>query len=181
MNRSIGLSLLVCGLVCCLFFPVGCSKKRKPEPAVSTPTPIPEIPTATPQPIREPEISEEELARQRYEKEKQEVFKNIYFDFDKATLSIKARAVLSGIGDWMIEHPGKKVLIEGHCDERGSEEYNLALGERRANAAKEYLISYGVSADRLRTISYGEERPADPRHNEEAWAKNRRAHFVVID
>ncbi|MFP3929181.1 MAG: OmpA family protein, partial [Desulfobacteraceae bacterium] len=72
------------------------------------------------------------------------------------------------------------VRIEGHCDERGTNEYNLALGERRANAAKKYLISLGVSEDRVRTISYGEERPADPRHNEEAWAKNRRDEFKLF-
>ncbi len=73
-----------------------------------------------------------------------------------------------------------KIQIEGHCDERGTAEYNLALGERRANSAKKYLVSLGIPADRLSTISYGKEMPLDPGHNEEAWAKNRRAHFIIL-
>jgi peptidoglycan-associated lipoprotein len=77
-------------------------------------------------------------------------------------------------------HPSLKIQIEGHCDERGSNEYNLALGERRATSAKLYLIKLGVPENRLSTISYGEERPLDPGHNEEAWAKNRRCHFVIL-
>ena len=76
-------------------------------------------------------------------------------------------------------HPGVTVTIEGHCDERGTNEYNLALGDRRAESAKRFLTDLGISATRLTTVSYGEERPVDPRHNEEAWAKNRRAHFVI--
>jgi len=70
--------------------------------------------------------------------------------------------------------------VEGHCDERGTNEYNLALGERRANAAKRYLLSLGISSDRISSISYGEEKPLDPGHNEEAWAKNRRGHFIIL-
>jgi len=79
----------------------------------------------------------------------------------------------------MMENPNFDILIEGHCDERGTEEYNLALGEKRALAARDYIVGFGIAKDRISVISYGEERPADPRHNEEAWAKNRRAHFVV--
>jgi peptidoglycan-associated lipoprotein len=78
------------------------------------------------------------------------------------------------------KYPVMKFQIEGHCDERGTGEYNLALGERRANSAKNYLVSLGISAARISTISYGKERPLDPGHNEEAWAKNRRDHFVVL-
>jgi peptidoglycan-associated lipoprotein len=78
------------------------------------------------------------------------------------------------------KYPKVKIQIEGHCDERGTNEYNLALGERRANSTRNYLISLGISPDRISTISYGEERPLDPGHNEEAWAKNRRAHFVIL-
>jgi len=76
--------------------------------------------------------------------------------------------------------PRVSIMIEGHCDERGTEEYNLGLGDKRANSARDYLVSLGVSATRIKTISYGEERPFDPAHTEEAWAKNRRAHFVLI-
>jgi peptidoglycan-associated lipoprotein len=79
-----------------------------------------------------------------------------------------------------MKHPTIKIQIEGHCDERGTSEYNLALGERRANSAKKYLISLGMPADRISTISYGKEKPLDPGHNEEAWSKNRRDHFIIL-
>jgi len=78
------------------------------------------------------------------------------------------------------KNPNLKIQIEGHCDERGTAEYNLALGQRRANSAMKYLISLGIPAGRLSTISYGEEKPLDPAHNDEAWAKNRRGHFVIL-
>jgi peptidoglycan-associated lipoprotein len=80
----------------------------------------------------------------------------------------------------MTNNPNAKIRIEGHCDERGTNEYNMALGERRANSAKKYLIKLGVKESQLSTISYGEEKPLDPGHNEEAWAMNRRAHFAIV-
>ncbi len=104
---------------------------------------------------------------------------DIYFDFDKYDLRPDARATLDRKVSAMNQASTVRAQIEGHCDERGTNAYNLALGERRANAAKQYMVTAGVSAGRLSTISYGEERPADPGHNEAAWAKNRRAHFVV--
>lgn len=104
---------------------------------------------------------------------------NIYFDFDKYNLTPNAREILADKAYWLKKNPSVKVYIEGHCDERGTNEYNLALGERRSNSAKTYLNSLGISPGRMGTISYGEERPVDPSRNEEAWAKNRRAHFVI--
>jgi len=104
---------------------------------------------------------------------------NIYFDFDKYDIKDEYRDVLSQNAEYLRENPDVLIQIEGHCDERGTEEYNLGLGERRANAVKEYLISLGISEDRLYTISYGEEMPADPGHNEAAWAKNRRSEFKI--
>ncbi|MBI4667038.1 MAG: peptidoglycan-associated lipoprotein Pal [Nitrospinae bacterium] len=104
---------------------------------------------------------------------------DVYFDFDKSDIRPEARDVLQKNADWMKANPNAKVQIEGHCDERGTEEYNLALGERRANSVKNYIISLGVPAEKLYTISYGEELPIDPGHTEDAWAKNRRAHFLV--
>ena len=80
----------------------------------------------------------------------------------------------------MKKNPQYSLLIEGHCDERGTEQYNLALGDRRANAAKEYIVALGIDGNRIRTVSYGEERPFDPGHDEAAWAKNRRAHLVIV-
>ncbi len=107
------------------------------------------------------------------------ISEDIYFDFDSAQLLPKAQEVLKRKADWLRAHPGARVIIEGHTDERGTVEYNLALGDRRAEAAKSFLVELGISPDRITTISYGEERPADPGHDEAAWAKNRRAQFVL--
>jgi len=110
----------------------------------------------------------------------QGVLKPIYFDFDSASLRQDANQTLSANAARIRENGSLSVRIEGHCDERGTVEYNLALGDRRARAAKDQLVSLGIPAGRLRTISYGKERPVDPGHNESAWALNRRAEFVFI-
>lgn len=102
-----------------------------------------------------------------------------YFEFDKWNLTPAAREILTKNAAWIKKNHPVEVLIEGHCDERGTVDYNLALGDRRAKSARKYLILLGCDADKVFTISYGEEKPVDPGHNEEAWAKNRRAHFVV--
>ncbi|HEY5999752.1 MAG TPA: peptidoglycan-associated lipoprotein Pal [bacterium] len=107
------------------------------------------------------------------------VLKTVYFDYDKSNIRPEFQTVLEGVARWMTKMPERQVLIEGHCDERGTDEYNLALGERRALAVRRYLVALGVPAERLHTISYGEEKPADPGHDETAWAKNRRAEFKV--
>jgi peptidoglycan-associated lipoprotein len=104
---------------------------------------------------------------------------DIFFDFDSSALSSEAQQQLSQNAAWLQKHPGSAVTIEGHCDERGTDEYNIALGERRADAARSYLVNLGVAGGSLSTVSFGEERPFDPGHNEEAWAKNRRDHFVT--
>ncbi|PLY00033.1 MAG: peptidoglycan-associated lipoprotein [Desulfuromonas sp.] len=103
----------------------------------------------------------------------------VHFDFDSYVLKPKARRTLAQNAEVLKALSGLKVRIEGHCDERGSDEYNLALGERRAQAAMNYMATLGVPASRMSTISYGEEKPLDPGHDEEAWAKNRRAEFVA--
>ncbi|MBI9086736.1 MAG: peptidoglycan-associated lipoprotein Pal [Desulfobacterales bacterium] len=139
---------------------------------------------------------QEELARQRAQEAeraaKEEAMKrevmaarnaflndNVYFEFDSDVLLPVAEQVLQRKAAWLKVNSGVTVAIGGHCDERGTNEYNLALGERRAQSAKTYLVDLGVSSIRLSTISYGEERPLDSGHNEEAWAKNRRAQFVI--
>lgn len=104
---------------------------------------------------------------------------DIHFDYDSAALSEGARATLERHAQWLQSRRDVRVVVEGHCDERGTVEYNLALGEQRARAARDYLVSLGVAADRLRVVTYGKERPLDPAHNEAAYAKNRRAHFSV--
>jgi peptidoglycan-associated lipoprotein len=105
--------------------------------------------------------------------------KDIYFDFDQSTIRPDAREILKANADILLKRGAAEIAVEGYCDERGTAEYNLALGERRAQEAKKYLINLGTKALQIKTISYGEERPLDPGHNEEAWANNRRAHFVV--
>jgi peptidoglycan-associated lipoprotein len=105
----------------------------------------------------------------------------IYFDTDKSDLDPAATAALQKQAQWLLKYPNKKATIEGHCDERGTREYNLALGERRANAAKNYLVSIGVEPARLTTVSYGKERPVALGSDEASWAKNRRAVTVTID
>ncbi len=105
--------------------------------------------------------------------------RDVFFDFDAAILTPDAKATLDNNIQWLNESSDIRVIVEGHCDERGTNEYNLALGERRARAVKDYLVGAGVDAERISTISYGEERPFVLGHNESAWKWNRRGHFVV--
>ena len=107
------------------------------------------------------------------------IFENIHFDFDKSFIRDDAKPALREVASFMKKNPGAKLQIEGHCDERGTPEYNMALGQRRADSARKYLVNLGIDGNRLSTISYGEEKPADPGHNEAAWAKNRRAVFDI--
>jgi peptidoglycan-associated lipoprotein len=132
--------------------------------------------------VREESLTEEGL---REEKEKirfeRDMFENedILFEFDSAKLSDEAQNILRRKAEWLRQNPRAQVIIEGHCDERGTTEYNLALGDRRAFSAKSFLVDLGINESRLTTVSYGEERPLDPSATEEAWAKNRRDHFVI--
>jgi peptidoglycan-associated lipoprotein len=112
-------------------------------------------------------------------REEKSVLKPIYFDYDKSNIRPEFQPVIEGIAQWLGKAPARQLLIEGHCDERGTDEYNLALGERRALAVRRYLVALGVLADHLHTISYGEEKPVDLGHDESAWWKNRRAEFKV--
>ena len=108
------------------------------------------------------------------------LLKDIHFDFDRYDIRSEDTEILKENAALLMRYPKVKIQVEGHCDERGTNEYNLALGERRANAAKKYLLSLGISADRISSISYGEEKPLDAGHDEEAWAKNRRGHFIIL-
>lgn len=126
-------------------------------------------------------VEEEEAAVKEEMQKAREAFVNekIHFAFDKSVLTAEAREILRSKAAWLRNNPDSQVVIEGHCDERGTAEYNLALGDRRANSAKDYLVDMGIEASRLETISYGEEQPLDPRSTPEAWEKNRRAEFVI--
>jgi peptidoglycan-associated lipoprotein len=106
-------------------------------------------------------------------------FQSVYFAYDSAAINPGERAKLQAVADWMNANRGKHILIEGHCDERGTTEYNRTLGERRALAAREALISMGCDASSITTVTLGEDRPMDPGHDEIAWSKNRRAEFVI--
>lgn len=106
-------------------------------------------------------------------------FDFIYFDYDKFNVKPEYRGTVNKVADWLKKNSDYKLRVEGNCDERGTAEYNLALGEKRANSAKDYLVKLGIDKGKINTISYGKEKPVDPGHNEEAWAKNRNAHFVV--
>ena len=141
---------------------------------------------------RQKQMEEERLAAERAEQLKAEAMQrdmmmaknrflseNVYFDFDNATLDYQAQELLKQKAMYLRDFPDANVVIEGHCDERGTNAYNLALGERRAESAKTFLVNLGISAARMTTISYGEEKPVDMGQNEEAWAKNRRAAFVL--
>jgi peptidoglycan-associated lipoprotein len=106
--------------------------------------------------------------------------KDAYFDYDKADIRPDARSALTETAGFLKSYPQVKVMIEGHCDERGSTEYNLALGDRRAQATKDFLVSLGVPSDRMQTVSYGKERPFCTGHDDQCWQQNRRGHFVMV-
>ena len=186
-------SLIV--LICLVgFLAGGCASKTKTrmEPVVTPeieegvePSRVEEKPSIVPETeVTETEL-EESLVAKKYPGIEGEFFdssmlKDIYFDFDKSDLTTSARQILTENATLLRKFRDVKIQIEGHCDERGDTGYNLALGERRAASVRNYLVSLGISSHRLSTISYGEEMPIDPRHNEEAWARNRRSHMIVM-
>jgi peptidoglycan-associated lipoprotein len=175
LSRSVLISCALGAVLLAVLF-AGCAKEEEmPEAQASTvssgPGPAPMRP-----PAEDPSQRAAAMARQAREE-----FQNrhIYFAFDRYDLSNEAKTTLDRKVAFLNDNRDVRVQIEGHCDERGTTAYNLALGERRANSARTYLSTAGVNASRLMTISYGEERPADPGQNEAAWARNRRAEFVI--
>jgi len=183
VRRDVGILVLILCLGCLL---IGCPKKAvvKEEASVKNEGAVSK---------GEAERAKETKAKEQFEKSlvarkepgiKGEVFesellKDIHFDFDKYNIRPGDASILNENAALLKKYPNVKIQIEGHCDERGTVEYNLALGERRANSTKNYLVSHGISPSRISTISYGKEKPLDPGHNEEAWAKNRRAHIII--
>jgi len=153
-----------------------------PPPAAST---VPERPPAPPEPLRDPTIvppavrDEAVSSASLDDLNRNSPLRPVFFELDSSDLSTEGQRILDGNAAVLKQHATWTITIEGHCDERGSAEYNLALGERRALSARAYLVSLGLPADRLRTVSYGKEFPFDPGHDESAYAKNRRAHFVI--
>lgn len=208
VTRFFGVIILI--LCCCLaFLLVGCPKKTvlKEEPSVTAAEQAAAAAAAEREKASRldaeraaQELKAKEEAARRAEADKgldktlvakkypgiegeikeSKLLKDVYFDFDRYDIRPQDVPILKENADVLMKNPGYKVQIEGHCDERGTIEYNLALGERRANSVKNYLMTLGLPKGRISTISYGKERPLDPGHTEEAWAKNRRAHTVIL-
>ena len=166
---------------------VGCAKKQTvksegaqglggPAPAAVGEAPVKETPPAPPP---ADQLASAAQAGVAVTEEKLSQFDDVRFDFDKSEVKEDGRKTCQVVADYLKKNPKAKLQIEGHCDERGTAEYNMALGERRATAVMTYLVSLGVSKAALSTVSFGKEKPLDPGHDEEAWAKNRRAHFVL--
>lgn len=188
MKRTLFNAAWITALVCSLAL-VGCAKKKPTttdESMATTETQV-EAPAQevkaepTPQPMDDETraLMSEDLQVVNNYVSQNGLIGDVYFDFDEYELKPEARERLAKNAEFMKSHPEFVYTIEGHCDERGTNEYNLALGDRRANAAKNYLISLGVTGNRLQTLSYGEERPVCTESTEACWARNRRAHFVV--
>jgi peptidoglycan-associated lipoprotein len=177
-------ALLVLTFAACHHNKPPIARPMPPPPATDTATP--NRPPAPPEPVAEPTIVPPEPVKDDAiasasldDLNRNSPLKPIYFALDSAEVDSAGHGVLDANAALLKKYPTWAVTIEGHCDERGTAEYNLALGERRAVAARAYLVSVGISADRLRTVSYGKEFPFDPGHDESAFAKNRRAHFVI--
>jgi peptidoglycan-associated lipoprotein len=165
-----GLSILVLLVLVVALSGCACAKKGT---TTETVTPAPAVVEQEPS----PDVMAAELAALLKEAQAEGALMPIYFDFDKSNLKPEAKKNLDKTAAWLSKKPTVNIKVEGNCDERGTNEYNMALGERRSNTAKEYLVKLGVSAARLETVSWGEEKPLDPGHNEAAWAKNRRDDF----
>jgi peptidoglycan-associated lipoprotein len=185
-SRRIACFLMI---LCAVLLLTGCPKKTLEPvvPEVTKPQPETQTGTTSEQPSMKMETpgagqgsaapgGKSDLAKAKA------AFENtdIHFVFDSFDLTTEAKKILAEKAAFLSSHPNIKISIEGHCDERGTEEYNLALGERRAKAAQDYLVFLGIGPERLATVSYGEEKPVDPGHNEAAWVKNRRAHFAIL-
>ena len=188
MSRtSVGLAIVVLLTAAACRHPQPPVARPTPPPATATaPPPPPERPPAPPEPAREPvsvpaePVREDAIATAPLDEiNRNSPLKPVYFALDSDELTPEGQKILDDDAALLKKYGSWAITIEGHCDERGTAEYNLALGERRAVAARTYLVSLGISADRLRTVSYGKEFPFDPGHDDAAWAKNRRAHFVI--
>lgn len=173
MQRTVVLLLAGILVAGALFGLSGCAKK----PPVEEPITDAEAEAA----LSEGDIPLPETEDVIYIEAEPDVFENIHFEYDRYDIRPVDEMILQGIAGWLKEHDAKRVLIEGHCDERGTNEYNMALGEQRALAARRFLVALGIESARLSTISYGEERPLALGSTEDAWARNRRAHFVVSE
>jgi len=177
---------IILSLACFLVFNFLVSCRKKVEEVPPPPPQVKEQPKVEkveePPVVKEPELTEEEIfMRKSLEEINNEAPLNmVHFDYDKYFIRDDAKPVLEANAQWLNKFKTVEILIEGHCDERGTEEYNMALGEKRAKNTFDYLVSLGISSNRIKTISYGKSQPIDPGHNEISWQKNRRAKFTII-
>jgi peptidoglycan-associated lipoprotein len=190
-SRWASSSLVV--MVAVVALAAGACQKKVPPVARPIPPPPPPVtapeptkPPAPPEPVKEPPVTppspiveDKMLTASLDEINKNSPLKPVFFDYDSSDISAEGQQLLQSNAEVMKKYKSWVVTVEGHCDERGTAEYNLALGERRAVSARTYLVSLGIPAERVRIISYGKEFPFDPGHTDAAWAKNRRDHFVV--
>jgi peptidoglycan-associated lipoprotein len=182
MMRRLLIAALFVGLI-----GSGCAEKKEVKPEETKPE--------LEQQAREKEKGEaqkgpEKITEQTAKVESKEIpsksdevsgmFEDVFFEFNRYDISDSAKPVLKAAADYLIKNAGQKLLIEGHCDERGTTEYNLGLGDRRAKAAKDYLASLGIPSSRIDTISYGKEKPVCTEHSDDCWAKNRRDHLIIV-
>ncbi len=158
--------VLILMLVCAIGVS-GCAKKKKivVKPAEEPGAPVDKWDVSMPLEDRVYEVTDD--------------LETIYFGFDRASLKADAKNTLENNAQWLKDNPGEWVRVEGHCDERGTEEYNIALGERRAEGVRKYYVALGVDDSRIMVLSWGEEKPSDPRHSEAAWSKNRKAETLL--
>jgi peptidoglycan-associated lipoprotein len=192
MKNNLTLTGILVVFISSLIIFTGCAEKKsvvtsnntKVQEAAPAPTPAqaPDTTTqnnvTTPTETPNPKEATNEQSSYMGSTEKSPL-RDINFDFDSFVIRSDAREILKVNADYLSEHRVSSIVVEGHCDERGTAEYNMALGQRRAQETKKFLVNLGVKESLIKTVSYGEERPLDPAYNEEAWAKNRRAHFVV--
>ena len=181
MLKKIAVLTFICALI--LAFSTSCKPKAKttppPPPAQEQPKVEKVDDTAA---VKKPALTEEEIfmSKSLEQINLEAPLKMIHFDYDQYAIREDAKPTLEGNAAWLKKFSSAKILIEGHCDERGTAEYNLALGQKRADEAAKYLADLGIEKERIKTISYGKEMPLDKGHDEAAWAKNRRDHFVVF-
>ena len=177
--------LIALAIVAAAILPLsqGCKKKAPTTTAEARPPveePAPPVTNVPPPVETRPDVDAVDIGSQDLASLNAKGYlKDAYFDYDQSDLRDDARTVLSSNAEWLKRYRTIQVLVEGHCDERGTSAYNLALGDRRANAARDYLDSLGVAASRIRTVSYGKERPACTEASEDCYQQNRRAHFVI--
>lgn len=198
MKKTSQLILTSLALVLLIVSPACRTKKQvvtTPNDATTT-MPVPDVDPPPPLPVETPvedtrdfvqDTPREEVLPSDMEElnrlvQRQGYVRDAFYNYDEATLDDAAQTALTASANWLkgSQGAGYSLLIEGHCDERGTEQYNLALGDKRANSAKDYLVTLGVDAGRIRTVSYGEERPFEEGHDDSSWAQNRRAHLVLV-